>query len=351
MLQFFNLKSDGRDATNMRLRNSAACFLLSALAVFGQGARSTISGSVTDADGAPVANAQVQAKNEAGAQFQAKTSASGSYSLADLPAGTYRIAVASPGLQPFEKEKVAIQIGQTVRVDAKLMDFPSLGAVGEDRRFFADIFESHQAPTGPTPRTPDGKPDFSGVWHQLRTVEPPHPDALSWAAELSKERVANNFKDMPSSRCLPGGITSSGRFFKFRIMQNPTLLAFIYEEDLARQIYLDGRKHPEDSLSPFIGHSVGKWDGDTLVVDTVGFNDKTWLDFVGHPETEKMHVTERYRRKDLGHLEVETTIDDPGAYKKPWTIKEATELAGEGNEIGQYVCTENNLDLPHLVGK
>jgi len=83
----------------------------------------------------------------------------------------------------------------------------------------------------------------------------------------------------------------------------------------------------------------------------VGFNDKTWLDFQGHPQTEKMHVIERYRRKDLGHLEVETTIDDPGAYKRPWTFKETTELASADDEIGQYVCTENNRDVQHLVGK
>jgi hypothetical protein len=96
---------------------------------------------------------------------------------------------------------------------------------------------------------------------------------------------------------------------------------------------------------------VGKWDGDTLVVDTVGFNDKTWLDGMGRPHTDKMHVVERFRRKDLGHLEVEYIIEDPGAYKTPWIVKKETELAGPDEVVGQYVCTENNLDVPHLVGK
>jgi hypothetical protein len=136
----------------------------------------------------------------------------------------------------------------------------------------------------------------------------------------------------------------------FRIMQNQILLAVLYEEDLPRQIYLDGRKHPDESLSPFVGHSVGKWEGDTLVVDTVGFNDKTWLEN-GFPHSENMHVTERWVRKDLGHLEIEFTVEDPGTFKAPWTIKKATELAGPDEEVGQYVCTENNRDVPHLVGK
>jgi len=335
----------------MRLFSGLVCWSFLALTAFGQGTLGTISGTVTDPDGKPLPNAQVQAKNQAGAQFQAKASASGGYALTELPADTYQISVASPGLQSFVKENVIVPGAQTVRLDAKLADFPSLGSVGEDRQFYAGVLESHNAPAGPTPRTPDGKPDFSGVWHALRTVDPGKPEALPWAEELAQERLANNLKDLPSARCLPSGITRDGRLFGFRIMQNQTVLVMVYEEDLPRQIYLDGRKHPEESLSPFIGHSVGKWDGDTLVVDTVGFNDQTWVDAVGHPHTDKMRITERFRRKDLGHLDVETTIDDPGAYKQPWTFKETTELAGEGDEVGQYVCTENNRDVQHLVGK
>ena len=335
----------------MHLLNIPACLFLFALTVLGQATHGTISGSVTDADGKAVANAQVQAKNEAGAEFQAKTLASGSYTIAQLPAGTYHVEIAFPGLEPFSKDKVAVQAGETVQLDARLNDFPSLGSVGEDRTFYAGVFESHKAPTGLTPRTPDGKPDFSGVYYPLRTIDEGKPEPLPWADELSKKRIADNFKDLPSSFCLPAGVLAAGTLLPFRIMQNQTLLAILYEEDLPRQIYLDGRKHPEESLSPFVGHSVGTWDGDTLVVDTVGFNDKTWLDSGGHPHTEKMHLIERFRRKDLGHLEVEYTIEDPGAYKKPWIIRKATELAGPDEEVGQYVCTENNRDVQHLVGK
>jgi hypothetical protein len=334
----------------MRLRDAAVFFLLFALTLSAQSPRGTISGNVTDPDGKGVA-AQVQAKNEAGAEFHAKSSASGSYSLTQLPSGTYQIAIVSPGLQPFEKPDVKVQAGQTVRVDASLPDFFSLGSLGEDRVFYADVFDEHKAPTGPTPRTPDGKPDLSGVWHTLRFVDPGKPEALPWAEAAGKERLSNNMKDLPSSRCLPVGPTMAALVLPFRIMQSPTVMALLYEDELPRQIYLDGRKHPDESLSPFVGHSVGKWEGDTLVVDMVGFNDQGWLDFGAHPHTDKLHITERYRRKDLGHLEVEITVDDPGAFKKPWTMKKATELAAAGEEVGQYVCNENNRDLQHLVGK
>jgi len=344
MLQFV-------EATQNMQLNVPAFMLLSALTVLGQATVGTISGSVTDADGKAVSNAQVQAKNEAGTQFQAKTSASGSYTITQLPAGSYHVDIAFPGLEPYSKDKLAVMAGKTVQLDARLNDFPSLGSVGEDRTFYASVFESHKAPAGPTPRTPDGKPDFSGVYHPLRTIDGGKPEVLPWADELIKKRIAENFKDMPSSFCLPGGVLGAGTLLPFRIMQNPTLLAILYEEDLPRQIYLDGRKHPEESLSPFVGHSVGTWEGDTLVVDTVGFNDKTWLDGQGHPHTENMHLVERFRRPDLGHLEVEYTIEDPGAYQKPWIVKKATELAGPDEEVGQYVCTENNRDVQHLVGK
>ena len=335
----------------MRLRNSAICFLLCALTVSAQSPRGTISGNVTDPDGKAIAGAQVQAKNEAGAEFHAASSASGSYSIAQLPAGTYQIAVVSPGLEPFQKPDVKLQAGQTVQIDARLEDFFSLGSVGEDRTFYAGIFEPHDAPTGPPPHTPDGKPDLSGVWHTLRFVDPGQPDALPWAEAASKERMANNMKELPSARCLPVGPTLQAVVLPFRIMQSPTVLAILYEDELPRQVYLDGRKHPEEPLAPFVGHSVGKWEGDTLVVDTVGFNDQGWVDLTGHPHTDKLHVTERYRRKDVGHLELEVTIDDPGAFKKPWTMKRASELAAPGDEVGQYVCNENNRDLQHLVGK
>jgi hypothetical protein len=126
----------------------------------------------------------------------------------------------------------------------------------------------------------------------------------------------------------------------------------IFEDDIPshRTVYLDGRRHPKDPNPSWMGHSVGQWEGDALVVDTVGFNDKSWLGAQGHPHTEKLHVTERLRRPDLGHLEIEFTIEDPVTYAKPWIIKRVADL-DPNDEIGEYVCTEGERDVVHMVGK
>ena len=114
---------------------------------------------------------------------------------------------------------------------------------------------------------------------------------------------------------------------------------------------MDGRGHPKDMDPTWFGDSIGKWDGDTLVVDTVGFNDKFWFDDAAHPHTEQLHVTERYRRTDFAHLDFEITIDDPGAYTRPFTLYGHSPLL-VNTEIMEYICSENNVrDLPHIVGK
>ena len=123
------------------------------------------------------------------------------------------------------------------------------------------------------------------------------------------------------------------------------------EGDLPRQIFLDGREHPKEPNRTWVGHSVGRWEGDTLVVDSVGFNDKSWVSLNFYPHTEMLHQVERFRRPDLGHLEIETTIDDPATFAKPWTWKKVSALAPDGEDVEEYVCSENNRDLEHLVGK
>jgi hypothetical protein len=175
---------------------------------------------------------------------------------------------------------------------------------------------------------------------------------LPWLAALLKEREANNFKDAPGARCLTRGVTAAGALFPYRLVQTRTLLVMLFEDDIPshRQVFLDGRSHPKDPNPSWMGHSVGHWEGDTLVIDTVGFNDRSWLDAQGHSHTEMMRVTERFRRPDLGHLEIEFTIDDPGAYAKPWIFKRISDLDSK-DEIGEYVCTENNKDVEHMVGK
>jgi len=115
-----------------------------------------------------------------------------------------------------------------------------------------------------------------------------------------------------------------------------------------RQLVLDGRKHLKDRDPSWLGHSTGTWDGDTLVIDSVGFNDKSWL--AVYPQTEMLHVVERYRRTDLGHLDVDVTVEDAGSLTKPWHIHSTWNLA-PGEEIEEYICNENNKDVQHLTAK
>jgi hypothetical protein len=211
---------------------------------------------------------------------------------------------------------------------------------------------SEKAPTGPTPRTPEGKVDFTGVWDPGSTFFnigqlPLQP----WADELYKQRRANQGKDDPEAQCLPAGVPRISPFPQ-KFVQTPTLVVILDEGNVHsyRQLFLDGREHPKDMDPLWMGDSIAKWDGDTLVVDTVGFNDKTWLSGQGAPHSDQLHVIERYRRPDFGHLEVEITLEDPKAFTKPHTFKRGFILLPNW-EIHEYVCNEFNVDKDHLVGK
>ena len=138
----------------------------------------------------------------------------------------------------------------------------------------------------------------------------------------------------------------------WRIVQSATHMFFLFEGNIHsyRQIFLDGRKHPADPNPTWYGHSIGRWEGDTLVVDSVGFNDRFWFDFAGHPHTEQLHIIERYRRPDVDRLDYEITVEDPGAYTKPFTLYGHSTYQ-HGDELMEYICNENNKDLPHIVGK
>jgi len=209
----------------------------------------------------------------------------------------------------------------------------------------------------PAPRTQDGKPDFSGVWEHLnsRTTAyyldgldlPWRPDALA----LFKQNTENNQKDNPESRCLPRGIPKADAFDLHKIVQAPGLMLILYEyQTMYRQIFLDGRELPADPQPTWMGYSVGHWDGDWLVVVSNGFNGKAWLSGQGNPTTDAMRVTERMRRRDFGHMDVEITIDDPKAYTQPWTTAIHPQLIPD-TELMEFVCNENERDLRHLVGK
>jgi hypothetical protein len=222
----------------------------------------------------------------------------------------------------------------------------------------------------PAPRAADGKPDLAGIW--LRTEGPNAPRSnptgipgnLTWympkgaeipmrpeAQALFKQRAANLGGGRPSQHCLPHGIPDAmlyGGPVKF--VQTPGLTLFLYEEfDHYRQIFTDGRPFPKDPEPTWFGYSIGKWDGDAFVVESMGFNDKTWLDDTGHPHTDAMRTTERFRRRDFGHMDMLLTIDDPKAYTKPWSVTIGFGLLPDTDLI-ENIC-ENEKDSAHIVVK
>ena len=211
----------------------------------------------------------------------------------------------------------------------------------------------------PAPKGADGKPDISGLWQPAplyigdisRDLKPGELPFQPWAEELYKHRRETQSKDDPTGWCVPGGVPRSDAVpYPFKILQTPGMVAILYEAVHSfRQIFMDGRAHPKDVNPTWYGHSVGHWEGETLVVDTVGFNDLFWFDFVGHPHTEKLHTVERYTRTDFGTLKEEVTIDDPGAYTRPFTLHASHRLV-PGDEIMEYICQENQKDTQHLVG-
>jgi hypothetical protein len=214
----------------------------------------------------------------------------------------------------------------------------------------------------PAPRTADGKPDLSGVWNRLSpkyrvniAADLKPEEVQPWAKSLVQERTENIGKDSMLARCLPLGPqyvtdadSTAGGMMK--IAQTPGLILILNPDLTYRQIYLDGRPLETSPNPSWMGYSVGHWERDTLVVESFGFNDRTWLDTSGHPHTEALRMTERYRRRDYGHLDLEVTLQDPGAYARPWTVAVGAELAAD-TELLEYVCNENTHDLEHWVGK
>ena len=213
--------------------------------------------------------------------------------------------------------------------------------------------------TAPAPRKADGTPDLSGIWmvpglKYLINIAADLKDVpfQPWAAAEYKKRMDDRGKDDPNNFCLPSIIPEKVAVTSpWKIVETPGVTYILYESrTIFRQIFTDGRPLPKDPNPTWQGYSIGKWDGDTFVVESNGFNGKGWLDTNGHPVTDALHVIEKYRRKDFGHMDVEITIDDAKAYTKPWTIHENPELQPD-TELIEYICEENNRDVGHFVGK
>jgi len=231
----------------------------------------------------------------------------------------------------------------------------------------------------PMPRTPDGKPDLTGMWENLWFYEgkigkpPVSPDGeppastfadigvgfkeglplRPWAADLLKARKEQNSKDNPDAHCLPMGLMQFHEHPQPRkIIQTPAVIVILYEGNAGvRQIFTDGRRLPDNDPQPWwFGYSVGRWEGDTLVVETTGFRDLGWLDIYGSPLTDAAKVTERFQRLSYGTLRIDVTIDDPKAYTAPFTVRLNQKLVPD-EELIEFICAENERSTAHMVGK
>ncbi|PYR46675.1 MAG: hypothetical protein DMF89_21190 [Acidobacteria bacterium] len=208
----------------------------------------------------------------------------------------------------------------------------------------------------PAPRTPDGKPDLTGLWQRMSTywrniaVDLEPGEVQPWADALVQRRLEDLGIDHPSHLCLPWGPNYSTSQRRAKIVQTPGLIIILDEDLTYRQVFLDGRELEAKPNPSWMGYSVGRWEGDTLVVESFGFKDRTWLDQRGHPHTEGLRTTERYRRRDFGHLDIQVTLDDPAAYARPWTVALRAELRAD-TELFEEVCNESPSQREHWIGK
>ncbi len=333
----------------------AVLALLASVSAQPQG--SSLTGTISDPNGAAVAEAPIQVKNKTtGAVARTTSKADGSYTLAGLAEGTYAFSIVMPCCA-YNRilRDVNLETGKPVQLNIRLTETVNGTTLGDDPNRLANVMRKRaKIPSQPVPRTSAGKPDLSGVWVEIDDPYPETPQVLPWAAARIKEAAENNGKDAPHNHCLPGPppVPGSSAPFIAKFVQTASLLVILFEDTPGfRQVFLDGRRHPSNWDPTWMGHSIGKWDGDALVVDTVGFNDRSLLGGLGEgpvPQTEMLHMSERYRRVDYGHMELAVTFEDPGAFVKPFHMNVKLDLTPQ-EEIMEYVCENNKPE--HLVGK
>src|SRR5437867_8468415 len=270
-------------------------------------------------------------------------------------AGTilHRLSAQSGEPEEVLVQKIAITAALLllpVSLRAQWLDFPTPG--------IPRTADGKPNLTAPLPRTPEGKPDLSGIWqveinpYRFSLTQALKDEAIfrPAAQAVLTERVKDFHREDPVTNCLPTG-PSEILNAMYRIIQTPTIVALLYESGTGRfrQIYMDGRKLPKDPNPTWLGYSVGHWEGDTLVVESAGFNDRTWLDRVGHPHSEKLRVTERLLRVDFGHMQYQITFDDPETLTKPLSLSVTMNYRADTDML-ENVCNENNLALVHMVG-
>jgi len=302
-----------------------------------------IHGVVTGPFDGIVVNAPTRAMHIAsGDSWQTRTDADGRYKFDGLPVGDYRLQVRIRCCEyaPYDSEPVELRAGAERGFNIQLRQGFQLNTIGDDNGIAtAQILAEQDVPDRPTPETSDGKPDVTGMWMYGSDPFPPAPKFTDWAAKLVAERTKNHFVESPRMRCLPTALPipthTPPTFGKF--LHTPDLIAILYEGVLGfRQIFMDGRDHPEDIDPSWLGHSIGRWEDDVLVVDTVGFNDRGWTGLT-HPRSEEFHVIERYRRTSYGGMELELTIEDPAVYKEPW-VQQIPIYLTPNEQLFEFVC-------------
>jgi hypothetical protein len=322
----------------------ALSFLLLSLIAFSQDGSGTIGGTITGPEGEHVPYIWIRAKADGTEAGRTETALDGAFVLNGLSPGSYVLETNPPccAYMAFESEEVLVEPGETTMLEIQLEEGDSFNTVGDDPGVIASAIRSQSIiPDQPPPRLPGGRPDLSGVWMLGSDPFPEEVEAHPWAQALWDERVANYAIDHPHNDCLPAGPPIAGAVAPFmtKFVHKEELLVILMEDYPGfRQVYVDGRVHPEYSDPSWMGDSVGKWDGDTLVVDTNSFNDRGWVDL--WPRSEELHITEKYTRPEFGRIDLEITFEDPKVYIKPWKKRISLYLAPDEDVI-EYVC-ENN---------
>jgi len=322
---------------------SALLLILLAATAGAQDQSGEFEGLVTGPFDGLVGDAPMRAVHIAsGDSWQTRTDADGKYKFDGLPAGDYRLQVRLPCCEyvPYQSEPVELRSGAARPFNIQLQQGFQLNTIGDDIGIAtAQILAEQDVPDLPRPETTDGKPDLTGMWMYGSDPFPPVPKLTDWAAKLVAERTRNHFIESPRFRCLPTSLpipTHTPPIFG-KFVHTPDLIVILYEGILGfRQIFMDGRDHPEDIDPSWLGHSIGWWEDDVLVVDTIGFNDRGWTGLT-HPRSEEFHVIERYRRTSYGGMELELTIEDPAVYHEPWVQQMPVYLA-PNEQLFEFVC-------------